>query len=180
MIKTHYLSGAETAKLVRAALAKAFPGIKFSVRSSRGSAINVCWTDGPMQKHVDAVAGQFAGARFDASIDMAHNASLWLLPDGTATVASDPGTTGSMGYHEPVRTWMPHPDAKLISTGAYVFCTRKASPELQERVKGWIDRKGGWQMVCPRAYDAETAVHVVSRRAAIHQGALVVLRDTYA
>ena len=53
-----WLSTAETAKLVRKALKKAFPGMKFSVRSSNyanGSSIDVSWTDGPTMKAVDEV-----------------------------------------------------------------------------------------------------------------------------
>jgi len=48
--ETVYVSVAETAKLVRAALKAAFPGITFSVRSksySMGASISVRWTDGP-------------------------------------------------------------------------------------------------------------------------------------
>ena len=43
----------DTAKLIRATLKAKFPGIKFSVRSSRyagGSSIDVRWNDGPGQR----------------------------------------------------------------------------------------------------------------------------------
>ena len=55
MTNKTYLSCAETAKLVRAALKKAFPGVKFSVKSSvysMGASIRVGWTDGPVTKAV--------------------------------------------------------------------------------------------------------------------------------
>ena len=48
---------AETAKLVRAALKRSFPGCRFSVRSSTyagGAAIHVSWVDGPRSSDVDA------------------------------------------------------------------------------------------------------------------------------
>lgn len=67
-----YLSCAETAKLVRAALGESFPGVKFSVRSSTysgGASINVRWTDGPSGAAVKAVTDQFEGAYFDGMID---------------------------------------------------------------------------------------------------------------
>ncbi|WP_109479903.1 LPD29 domain-containing protein [Paraburkholderia sp. C35] len=72
MSTTLYLSCAETAKLVRAALKEAFPGVKFSVRSSTysmGASIRVGWVDGPNTKQVDAVVGGFSGSYFDGSID---------------------------------------------------------------------------------------------------------------
>ncbi|WP_396329407.1 LPD29 domain-containing protein [Burkholderia anthina] len=72
MSKTLYLSCAETAKLVRAALKEAFPGVKFSVRSSTysmGASISVRWLDGPNTKQVDSVVRGFSGSYFDGSID---------------------------------------------------------------------------------------------------------------
>ena len=67
-----YLSCAETAKQVRKALAEAFAGVKFSVRSKAyagGASITVGWIDGPLSKDVDAVIQAFAGADFDGSTD---------------------------------------------------------------------------------------------------------------
>lgn len=174
-----YLRVADTAKLVRAALARAFPGVRFTVRSqsySGGCSVNVRWTDGPLLREVEGVAKMFEGKRFDGSIDLAWTARLWLLPDGTASVASDDGSAGSGGYYGPVREWMPHPDAILISTGAYVFCTREASPALNQRVSGWIERRGGWEAVW-RATDERHAIWMVAHRARVINGALVVTKE---
>lgn len=68
-----YLSCAETAVLVRKALKEAFPGQKFSVRSSTysgGASIDVSWTDGPTAVAVDEVVERFRGADFDGMIDL--------------------------------------------------------------------------------------------------------------
>lgn len=64
-----YLSCAETAKLLRAALKESFPGVKFSVRSSKSSSIYIGWTDGPSSKQVKEVSSVFEGAYFDGMID---------------------------------------------------------------------------------------------------------------
>lgn len=67
-----YLSCAETAKLVRAALKESFPGVKFSVKSSvysGGASINVKYTDGPAYEQVKAVVGMFEGSYFDGMTD---------------------------------------------------------------------------------------------------------------
>ena len=72
MTDTHYMTCAETAKLIRKALKEAFPGFKFSVRShtySMGASIYVRWDDGPTTKEVEAVARVFAGATFDGMTD---------------------------------------------------------------------------------------------------------------
>ena len=126
-----YLSCAETAKLLRAALKKAFPGVKFSVRSSTytgGASIRVGWTDGPSSKAVKDVADAYAGGRFDGMIDMAFSVDHWLMPDGSVGFASSPGSTGSMGVYEPYNHEAPAPGARKVRFGAnYVFCDKDYS-----------------------------------------------------
>ena len=71
--ETEFLSAAETAKLLRQALAQAFPGVKFRVRSktySGGASIDVDWLEGPAHDEVDRVAQRFSGATFDGMIDL--------------------------------------------------------------------------------------------------------------
>lgn len=142
-----YLSAAETAKLIRGALKRSFPGVKFSVRSktySGGASINVDWTDGPTDRMVAAVTGQFAGGRFDGSIDLKIGVSHWLKPDGTAVVASSQGTEGSLGCIPAQREWMPEPDCKLVHFCAdFVFTNRKLSPQLADRILAAAVRKWG-------------------------------------
>lgn len=70
---TRYVSVADTAKEIRKAVKVAFPGQKFSVRSSSyagGASIDVAWVDGPAAKAVDDVVKTFAGASFDGMIDL--------------------------------------------------------------------------------------------------------------
>jgi hypothetical protein len=127
-METKYLSCAETAKLVRTALKKNFPGVKFSVRSSvysGGASIDVSWVLGPTAKEVDAVAGQYESADFDGSIDMETRYDHWLLPDGSVIIKHGPGTEGSMGYIPAVSN--PMPDGAIpVSFGAhYVQCQRR-------------------------------------------------------
>src|SRR5437660_1744541 len=128
---SEYLSCAETAKLVRNVLKKAFPKVKFSVRSdtySGGASIDVAWTDGPLSKEVERVAKQFESSHFDGMIDMKQNYTSWLLPDGSAIVATDHGTEYTRGVIPPTHNAKPHPDAKLVSFGAdFVFCSRRIS-----------------------------------------------------
>jgi hypothetical protein len=127
-METKYLSCAETAKLVKTALKKNFPGMKFSVRSSvysGGASIDVSWVLGPTTKEVDEIAGQYESADFDGSIDMETHYDHWLLPDGSAIIKSGPGTQGSMGYIPAVENPMPE-GAVPVSFGAhYVQCQRR-------------------------------------------------------
>ena len=71
-----WISTPETAKIVRVELAKAFPGIKFSVRSqsySGGSHINIGWTDGPTTQQVEKITSRFCGRTFDGMDDSTHH-----------------------------------------------------------------------------------------------------------
>lgn len=68
------------AKNIRIELARAFPGIKFSVKGrsfSGGDAIDVRWTDGPVSAQVDAIIGRYAAGSFNGMDDLytyAHSA----------------------------------------------------------------------------------------------------------
>lgn len=67
-----YLSCAETAKLVRAALKESFPGVKFSVRSSvysGGASININYVNGPTAEQVKGVVRVFEGSYFCGMTD---------------------------------------------------------------------------------------------------------------
>ncbi|TFD37029.1 hypothetical protein E3T37_12590 [Cryobacterium sp. TMT2-10] len=69
---TDYISTKDTAKLVRVALKNAFPGVKFSVRMSTGTAsawMNVSWSDGPTDREVSAVTSQYEGRKFNGMTD---------------------------------------------------------------------------------------------------------------
>lgn len=83
------ISCAETAKLVRAAVKRAFPGIKFSVQSetySMGAAVNVSWNDGPSKADVRAVTQPYAGGTFNSAQDLMGYHDSWLLPDGAVSI----------------------------------------------------------------------------------------------
>lgn len=76
------------AKNIRAELAAAFPGVKFSVRSERfsmGNAIRVEWTDGPTGKTVDAITDKYTEGDFDGSTDSyTYRRDSWTTKYGGA------------------------------------------------------------------------------------------------
>lgn len=128
---TQYITCKETAKLARAALKKAFAGVKFSVRSDNSS-LRIEWMDGPTVKQIDAVVQCYGGGRFDGMIDMAYDVSSWLMPDGSAIVARNPGSACSRGVDAGCNNAKPHPDAKEVRFGArYIFTERLISPTLK-------------------------------------------------
>lgn len=60
------------AKNIRTELKRAFPGVKFSVRSesySGGNAVRVSWTDGPTSQQVEKITGKYSGGSFDGMTD---------------------------------------------------------------------------------------------------------------
>jgi hypothetical protein len=143
-----YLSVKDTAKIVRGALAKAFPGIKFSVRSetySGGASINVQWTDGPTAQMVDNVVQAYRGKDFDGMIDMATSRGHWLMPDGTATCAHFQGTEGQRGSIREFFGDAPGAGARLVRFGAdYIHTRREHSFEMFKRVQEFYKAKYGY------------------------------------
>lgn len=132
-----YLSCADTAKLMRGALKREFPGVKFSVRSSTysgGASINVGWIDGPTAHQVEQVTSAYSGADFDGMIDMKSYNASWLEEDGTAHLAHAPGTGGSKGSI-PESIGSPRtPGARLVHFGAdFVFTDRRYSDAFTAR-----------------------------------------------
>ena len=119
-----YINTAETAKMIRAALKKAFPGVKFGVRShvyAGGSSIRVDWIDGPTQTMVDALIGEYRGQGFDSMTDCTYGIRHWLLKDGSVRVAV------SNHPYAPVSTERPDA-AELVQFGtSHVFTSRKMS-----------------------------------------------------
>lgn len=75
---TSIISKKEQAQMIRKSLKEAFPGVKFSVRGSRGSAINIGWTDGPNTRQVKTVTGRFVGGYFDPMDDSQHSITTKL------------------------------------------------------------------------------------------------------
>jgi hypothetical protein len=119
-----YLSCAETAKHVRAALRLHFPGIAFSVKSktySGGASISVRWTDGPTYDEVNRVAGAFAGATFDGMIDL-------------------------KSYHTSEL------NGQRVRFGSdFVFCARHFSASLIQRATRYANAKYGWTVDASQA-----------------------------
>ena len=79
---TEYITTKDTAKLVRAALKNAFPGVKFSVRMSTGTAaawMNVSYSDGPTEREVRAITGWYEGRKFNGMTDGYDDAGTVLV-----------------------------------------------------------------------------------------------------
>jgi hypothetical protein len=154
-----WIDTADVAKLVRKHLKKEFPGVKFSVRSSRyagGSSIDVRWTDGPTANAVDKVTAPFSGSKFDGMIDLQYGARTWYCPEHGARTGETYGH--GMGDDGPAQSRCCH-RAELVKMGAdYVHTQRGMSDELrtelEERVaretgrpyaaNGWDDRAQCW------------------------------------
>ncbi|MBE2198092.1 MAG: methyltransferase [Anaerolinea sp.] len=144
---TRYIYAAEQAKHIRNALKKAFPGVKFSVRSDRysmGSSVDVKWLDGPTAAEVDRVLAPYSGKHFDGMIDLAYTSDSWLLPDGTAVFAGCDGTRGAVAKSPDVPR--PHAKAERVCFSSYVHTQRVYTRAFVEQVA--------------QAYHAETGMDI--------------------
>jgi hypothetical protein len=123
-----YYSVVETAQLVRACLKKNFPGIIFSVTSksySGGASIDVRWVLGPTECEVDAYLNLYESEGFDGGIDMAYCKDHWMSPDGTVTLRSSQGSTGSGGYSSPEDNPAPSGAVPVTFGSHYVHGSRR-------------------------------------------------------
>jgi hypothetical protein len=76
----------------------------------------------PAARDVSDAVSAYAGRSFDGMIDLAYGLSAWLNPDGSATLARDPGTAGSHGSIPEAIGSRTHPSAIVVRFGAsYVF-----------------------------------------------------------
>ena len=150
MSRPRYISTADTAKLIRKALRRSFPGQQFYVRSktySMGSSIDVSWMDGPTEKEVRSITQDYASAGFDGMIDLQYHYYAWLLPDGSAVLASSNGTAGSGGTVEAFEVERPHQEAERVSFGAdYVHCKRVVSRDRAEEFAARFNEETGWAL----------------------------------
>ena len=80
------------AKNIRIELKRAFPAVKFAVKSSRysgGDSISVRWTDGPQSEQVDAIIGKYAAGSFSGMDDSyTYSDSRWNDAFGDAKYIS--------------------------------------------------------------------------------------------
>jgi hypothetical protein len=145
------LSCADTAKIMRSQLKTAFPGVKFSVRSSlysMGSSITVRWTDGPTREAVDAITDGFAAKWFDGLDDSTHY-------NGPMTIDGRLVQSGASYIH----TSRHYSPAFMLAVAEHVVATTGGiGPEISLNSDGtaYIDRfrPGYVGTVADRVYDA--------------------------
>ena len=65
-----YTSPSAVAKLVSKELKQAFPGVKFSVKTRRYSAVDINYVDGPTFSDVSEIANKYEWGSFDGMQDM--------------------------------------------------------------------------------------------------------------
>ena len=102
----------ETGKEIRRALKAAFPGVKFSLRGSRGTGygwFSLDWTDGPTDRRVREVTGGFQSSYFDGMDDSNHQipATMYAGDDGVIREHDYVchGVNGDRDYSDTARTW---------------------------------------------------------------------------
>lgn len=111
-IEVKTFSVKETAAELRTALRAAFPGVKFSVRMSRGTGhgwLSVSWTDGPTEPEVRAINNGFRSSYFDGQDDGYHRIepTLYAREDGTLYEPrySCRGINTSRHYSDQAEAW---------------------------------------------------------------------------
>jgi len=96
------------AKNIRIELKLAFPGIKFSVKSSRfsmGDSIDVSWTDGPNCAQVNAIVCRYKAGSFDGMTDCyEYSRSAWTDAFGDTKYLHTSRTNSDIALSSAART----------------------------------------------------------------------------
>jgi len=134
------LNPVDSAKEIVKILRKAFPGVKFSRRMSRGTGygtLNLSWTDGPTATEVEDLVGSWQGKSFD-------------------------GMTDSTNYHR--REVKTVKGDVVVSGIGYLFTRREVSEGELERVLEGLLEAGYREHV---AGDLRNAAAQITRGAAV-------------
>jgi hypothetical protein len=143
-VERRWVDTAEAAKMIRVALKRAFPGVKFSVRSDRyagGSSVSIGWTDGPTDEAVTAVTRGFAGNRFDGMDDLQYGADSWHCVQHGACVARTYGTGDDRSG--PVNERCCEQAESVHFACGYVPTRRTLSPEFRADLQAQIAKDYG-------------------------------------
>ncbi|WP_311208743.1 MULTISPECIES: LPD29 domain-containing protein [unclassified Aeromicrobium] len=102
----------ETGAAIRRALKAAFPGVKFSLRGSRGTGygwFSLSWTDGPTTWAVDEITNGFRSSYFDGMDDSTRHipATMAVEDDGVIREHrwSCNGVNSERNYTDEARAW---------------------------------------------------------------------------
>lgn len=128
----------ETAVAMRRELRDAFPGVRFSVRMSRGTGygwLAVVWEDGPTRKEVEAITRGFQSLAFNGMDDAYHSTGVTRYSCSGVNHSRVMGEKGAQWVAEKI-------NARDPQAGAYVREGYRAhhvsggeiSPEAAERL----------------------------------------------
>ena len=132
----------EVTKRIKQELAETFPGVKFSVRQSPGSALIVEWEDGPTQKAVEAATHKYEAGYFDGmtdSYDYKRIEDLCVVD----------GVEYSARYLHRVRRTSPATEGALL-TWAHEYY------DLGPNAQPWDYEAKAWQRFCETAYPVQS------------------------
>lgn len=93
---TRWIDTADVAKMIRKHLKSVFPGVKFSVKIQRysgGSSVRINWVDGPTDREVSSIVGQYRGSDFDGMTDstVTREPTIIATEQGIEAVRFSPG-----------------------------------------------------------------------------------------
>ena len=155
MTTKEYISTKEQAAWIRQALRAAFPGERFSVRKSPGSAVDVRWADGPTVAQVQEVTRRFEIEGFDGMTDMRYDVPLTI--DGREVF----GGGLILEHREVSDAWR----AEILRELSEVAGQEIPDPNIRDsgywetRLPIHVDREG----ICHRMVDTEYVSDLVHR-----------------
>ena len=142
-IKTTHAAAAQA---IRQDLKKAFPGVKFKVRSnsfSMGNSVDVDWTDGPTRDEVNRIIGRYQYGHFDGMQD------LYEYSNRRRDIPQAKYVSGSRSMSEQVR-------AELLAYVAERFFEPEEREGVTENTRmpngNWWVQEQVWREFSERSY----------------------------
>lgn len=160
----------ETGDAIRRALRASFPGVKFSLRGSRGTGhgwFSLSWTDGPTSWQVDALTNGFRSSYFDGMDDSTHSIPAPMFADADGVIREHRylcnGVNGSRSFSDDAQAWA---RAYVEANGGLDVFTGDYWPDWDiaiRRVLTGVNLCGvDWASLPIPARDAWTGRHVAS------------------
>ena len=142
------------AKNLRIELARAFPGVRFSVKTSRfsmGDSIRVRWLDGPTVGQVEPIANRYEGGAYDSERDLyVYHRNAWREVFGWAKYVHVDRQDSPRAVASALRTvamkWGPLPDTATPENWergglGVLYLPRRPDDSLQSLVRRELARR---------------------------------------
>lgn len=142
-------------KNMKIELGRAFPGVKFSIKTRRfsgGDAIDVSWIDGPTSKQVDEIIDRYSAGSFNGMEDISeYSRNAWIEAFGDAKYVHSQRRMSDEAIAKAIRLARAKYGAEVFGDAVTVEAYRKGALWNVQFAGGW-GRENMQQLISDLAY----------------------------